>query len=404
MSNRRAYLALGVAAAVLVATAASAQPLTAPAETRAGEIEAQQREKAQALRVHEPGFGERLFKKIDEHLVSGHLRWHPFFGTAYQGAGFTLGGGYLWHLRDYDTLDVRAALALNRSKRAEAEYRQPLLFGRRGVLTALGGWREGIEIAYFGTGSAGTSVSDRTRFDFRQSYGSARVDVRPTRGALTVGGSVGLSSFEQRVPSGSAFERRYTADTLPGYDATVDYLQSQATVALDSRPAGGYARRGGYYGVTASRYDDRDGPFSFRQVDYDVVQHVPVLRDAWVLSLRGRVETTYTSGGDAVPFFMLPALGSGTTLRGFSSWRFRDEHSLLLSAEWRVLVNALVDASVFYDAGKVTARRSDLDLRRLKSSYGIGFRLHTLSATPIRIDLARSNEGFVVVFASTAAF
>ena len=95
---------------------------------------------------------------------------------------------------------------------------------------------------------------------------------------------------------------------------------------------------------------------------------------------------------------MLPALGGGSNLRGFSSWRFRDRHSLLLQAEWRVIVNRFLDMAVFYDAGKVTARRGDLNLDGLKSDYGLGFRFHGPLSTPLRIEFAKSNEGLAIVF------
>ena len=36
-----------------------------------------------------------------------------------------------------------------------------------------------------------------------------------------------------------------------------------------------------------------------------------------------------------IPYFMLPSLGSGSTLRGYSSYRFRDRHSMLMNAEFR---------------------------------------------------------------------
>jgi hypothetical protein len=213
------------------------------------------------------------------------------------------------------------------------------------------------------------------------------------------------SRIDHLTDAGSAFAQRYTSGALPGVGATVNYLHSHGTMGVDWRRARGYARSGGYYGITARRFDDTEGgAYSFRQVEYEAVQHLPVLRDAWALSLRGRVVTTHTGDEQAVPFFMLPALGDGATLRGFTSWRFRDRNSLLLSAEWRVLVNAFSDVAFFYDTGKVTARRADLDLRGLKGNYGIGFRLHTFSATPFRIDLARSNEGLVLVFGSSAAF
>ena len=402
-----ALVRVSVVASLLVVLAPRtlhAQTAAPEADTRAGVIAAQQAAKALTVRPPRPGTAETLVRKIDEHLNSGHLRWHPYFGTAYPGAGVTLGAGYLWSLGNYDSLDVRASVSVRQSKRVEAEYRMPRLFRRRGAVSVLGGWKDGRDMAFFGIGSAGTAADDRVRFDFRQSYGAANLLLRPTRGPLVLTSGLELSRYEQQAPSGSAIAARFQPTLLPGLGATVDYAQSHGGLAFDWRPASGYARRGGAYGVTARRYDARSGAFSFRQLEYDVVQHVPLLRDAWVLSVHGRVETTDTSDGDTVPFFMLPSLGNGTTLRGFSSYRFRDRHSLLLSAEWRVLLNSVMDASVFYDAGKVTARRRDLDLHALKSNYGVGFRLHTPTATPLRVDLARSNEGLVLVFTTTAAF
>jgi hemolysin activation/secretion protein len=101
---------------------------------------------------------------------------------------------------------------------------------------------------------------------------------------------------------------------------------------------------------------------------------------------------------------MMPALGGGSSLRGYASWRFRDLNSLLLQAEWRVLVNSFLDVALFYDAGKVEARAQDLDLDGLKSDFGIGFRMHGPAATPVRIELAKGNEGLAIVFAASASF
>jgi hemolysin activation/secretion protein len=101
---------------------------------------------------------------------------------------------------------------------------------------------------------------------------------------------------------------------------------------------------------------------------------------------------------------MRPALGGGSSLRGYASWRFRDYNSLLLQAEWRVIVNNFLETSLFYDAGKVEARAQDLDLNGLKSNVGIGFRLHGPAATPVRIELAKGNEGLALVFAASASF
>jgi hypothetical protein len=401
-----ATVALPYVALLVWPAGAQAQPAATPESTREGQIVAQQAAKASDLRPPTPSRAEALVKKVEEQFILGNLHWHPFFENAYAGGGFTLGAGYARFVSPYNTVDVRGSITFSGYKRIEAEYRAPRMFNRRGVLSVLGGWREATDVGFYGTGTANTSVDDRANYSFRQPYLSAVLEVRPTRGTLIVGGGLEYSQWEQRSGHGSApsVEEIYTPDTLAGLGAKPTYLQPHATVAVDWRPAAGYARRGGYYGATVRSHADQDGPYSFRQVDYEAIQHLPILRDAWVLSLRGRVQTTYTNDDEVVPFFMLPALGSGSTLRGYSSWRFRDRNSLLLSAEWRVLVNGFIDTAIFYDAGKVEARRGDLNLDGLKSNYGIGFRLHGPFVTPVRIELARSNEGLAVVFGASAAF
>jgi Omp85 superfamily domain len=393
--------------AVLIGQAAAQEPPAVATEpTRAAQIAAQQAAKAKTLHPPVASRAEALVKKVEEQFISGNLHWHAFFENAYAGGGFTLGAGYARFVSPYNTVDLRGSITFSGYKRIEAEFLAPRVFNRRGLLSVLGGWREATDVGFYGLGTPNTSIDDRANFSFRQPYLAAALAVRPARRALLVGGGLEYSQWEQGPGQGSApsVEEVYTPDTLPGLGAKPTYLQPHATVALDWRPAAGYARKGGYYGATIRSYADQGGPYSFRAVDYEAIQHIPILRDAWVLSLRGRVQTTYTKGDEVVPFFMLPALGSGSTLRGYSSWRFRDRNSLLLSAEWRVLANSFIDTAIFYDAGKVEARRGDLNLEGLKSNYGIGFRLHGPFVTPVRIELARGNEGIAIVFGASAAF
>ena len=106
-----------------------------------------------------------------------------------------------------------------------------------------------------------------------------------------------------------------------------------------------------------------------------------------------------------MPYYLLPFLGSGRTLRGYSTGRFRDRHALLTSAEFRWIPSRLaLDVAVFYDAGKVARRLEDLDFNGMKSNWGVGVRFHGPTATPLRIEVARGADGFHLVFASSAAF
>jgi len=152
------------------------------------------------------------------------------------------------------------------------------------------------------------------------------------------------------------------------------------------------------------QYNDRDDQYGFQMVQYEAVQHVPILRETWVLSFRGRVQSSIDKVGQETPFFMLPALGGGSTLRGYSSRRFHDRNTLLLQAEWRIMINRYLDMAFFYDTGKVAPTRSQLDLHGLKDDFGIGFRFHGPFSTPLRVELAKSRESLIFVFTTSAAF
>jgi outer membrane protein assembly factor BamA len=123
-----------------------------------------------------------------------------------------------------------------------------------------------------------------------------------------------------------------------------------------------------------------------------------------VIALRALATMTDADAGDQVPFYLQPYLGSGETLRGFANRRFRDRNRLLLAAEYRWRPSRFLDMALFVDAGSVAPRRQDLSLDDLHTSYGIGIRMHGPTTTPLRLELARSREGTVLVIGSGAAF
>lgn len=397
-------LAAVLAATTMTGTARAQEPQQA-APTREAAIEQAQQQKAAALHPYEPSAGERLMNKAEDIFVNGGLRWHPFMQNAYAGGGFALGLGYRGFVSPYNTLDVRGSYSIAGYKRGEMEFSAPHLFHRRGTLTLLGGWREATQVGFYGLGMD-TAKDDRTNYDFQQPYGSATLTIWPARKILMLQGGVEYSQWSLRGGKGTfpSIETLYSSSTLPGIGTRTTYVHGQATVGLDWRTSSGYSRRGGYLGATLHDYTDRDKEFGFQQVEYEVIQHIPILREAWVISLHGRADTTFTKNDQQIPFFMLPSLGGGSTLRGFTSWRYRDRNSLLLQAEWRIMVNRFLDTAFFYDAGKVASRTSDLDLDGLKSDYGFGVRFHGPISTPLRIEVARGNEGLAIIFAASPVF
>lgn len=390
-----------VALTVSLASAQELQPAS-----RVAVIEQEQKAKEATLRPYQSTAGERIAKKVQDLTMDGGRHWHTFLDPAISGSGLTLGAGYERHVSAFNRVDVRGNYSLNGSARVEAEFIAPQLFKRRGRLSLLGGWRKATEVDFYGTGIT-SSERNETAFSFEQPHVGALLTVRPARKLLALGGGVEWSRWalgSRKAGDAPALDVRYTAAQLRGLGATVGYLHTQATVALDYRTSPGYSRRGGYLAVTGHDYTDSDKEFGFRQLDYEVTQHLPILREAWVISLHGLATTTHGKSGEQIPFFMLPSLGGGSNLRGYGALRFRDRNSLLLQAEWRIMANRYMDTAVFYDAGTVAARTSDLDFSGMRHDAGVGFRFHAPFSTVLRLDLAKSREGLSLVIASSAVF
>jgi len=100
----------------------------------------------------------------------------------------------------------------------------------------------------------------------------------------------------------------------------------------------------------------------------------------------------------------LPKLGGGEELRGFSNFRFRDRHRMLLTAEYRWTPSKFIDMALFYETGKVASRRSDLDFNDLHDCYGIGIRFHSPTFTAFRVEVARSVEGTRIILGAGPVF
>ena len=395
---------MAIATLTCAGSAAAQEPAPAPA-SRASLLEKAQADKAAELRPYEPDRVEKALNRVEKILRRG-VNLHPFFDSAYSGGGFTLGAGYVKYLSDYNTLDFRGSITFSGYKRIESEFLAPRLFNRRGRLSLLGGWRDATAVGFYGLGTENTSVNDRVNYAFEQPYGAAVLDFWPTRKFLLLRGGLDLSTWNTTSGNGPEppIDDVYTPETLPGLGGSPTYLHSEATVGIDTRTSPGYTRKGSYLGVSFHNFHDSNGQFGFHRTDYEAIQHIPILKETWVVALHARAELATSADGQAVPYFMMPALGGGTSLRGFSSWRFRDLNSLLLQAEWRIIGSRIAEMALFYDAGRVTSRRSDLFDGHFKSDYGVGFRLHGRFATPLRVEFAHGNEGLSLVFSAKAPF
>jgi len=391
-------------AVALVVALLTLPALAAAQDTRAAEIAQKQEERAATAEPYQPTRFEQIMTGVENNFVSPPSGVFPFFGSVYSGGGFTLGAGYRHFYAREAVWEVKGLYSIKNYKLIEVGTRAPWNFAGRWTKGIRAGWRDAPQIGYYGTGMD-TSLDDRANFRIKHTYVAGDLAARPSPWTR-LEAEVGYDDFRNEEGAGSApsIETAYDSTTAPGLFQHVEYVRSSGVAAIDWRVSPGYSRKGGFYGVTFTDYSDLDKTYSFRRAEGEIIQHVPILRETWVLSFRGRVQSVLDDD-DNVPYYLLPSLGSGSTLRGYRTGRFRDRHALLTSAEFRWIPSRLaLDMAVFYDAGKVASRFGDLDFDDMKSNWGIGVRFHGPTATPLRVEIARGSDGWKYIFSSGAAF
>lgn len=80
-------------------------------------------------------------------------------------------------------------------------------------------------------------------------------------------------------------------------------------------------------------------------------------------------------------------------LRGYSSFRFRDDKLLALGAEYRFELRPKIELALIYSTGKVFPTMSEFDLLNLRRSWGAGIRLKSPRTVRLRLDVLHSSEG-----------
>ncbi|HSC28609.1 MAG TPA: hypothetical protein VLD67_15135 [Vicinamibacterales bacterium] len=394
-----------IASAVAVAFGLAFAALPAGAQqTRAEEVGKKQEEKAAVAAPYQPNRFEAIMLALEESFVSPPDGFFPAFDSVYSGGGFTLGAGYRNFFGRKAVWDVRGLYSIKNYKMGEFGIRTPWDNRGRWTIGFRTGWRDATQVGYYGVGN-NTSQDDRANSRIQQGYGEIAASFRPSSWTRLHATSA-YEEFKTEEGQGRApsIETIYNQFDTPGLFSNPKYVHSVVTAAIDWRTSPGYTRKGGYYGVTFVDYTDVDDTFSFQRLDGELVQHLPILRETWVISLRARVQSTLDDN-DVVPYFLLPQLGSGRTLRAYPTGRFRDRHALLTNAELRWIPSRVgLDMAIFYDAGKVAPRLEDLDFDGMNHNWGIGARFHGPTATVLRLEAAYGTDGWHLVFATSAAF
>jgi hypothetical protein len=336
--------------------------------------------------------------------------FYPELSNMITGAGWISGGpGYRQWLRgDQVFVDGSAAVSWRLYRMAQGRAELTNLARSRVALGAQARWQDATQVTYFGQG-AGTTVADRSEYRLISTDVAGYATFRPARQVAVTATFGWLAAPEVAAPAG-AFRRGYpdareTFPTDPVFSRPEQPSYQHAGLAwtADTRDHRGHPTRGGAYRAAWSHYAEQDGgPFSFDRFEAEAAAFLPTAGSRLVIALRGWVVGTATADGQTVPFYLLPALGGGNTLRGYADYRFHDRHLTVVNAEARVALFTHVDAAVFADAGSVATRLGDLGLNR--RSYGAGVRLHTGTATLARLDIAHGAEGGRVLFRTADPF
>lgn len=291
-------------------------------------------------------------------------------------ARFTFEGAYM--------LDARVVLAQTRTERGFFDFYTK--------------FERSPQMDYYGPGPD-SSKDDRTSFllqdfglDFRGGWQLTR------RRGLRIGGTIGL--YSARTDSGSrsdfpSIEEIFNPATTPGLLLDTYFVRGGAFIEWDTRNFPNSPRKGGRYLLELNAYSDQDvGLSSFKRLDAVAEQYIPYFNQRRVIVFRLAAALTYTKNLQRVPFYLQPVLGGNEFLRGFERYRFYDNNSIIATVEHRWHIFSGMVGALFAEAGKVEAKRSDIDFTNMEFSGGIGFRFKIEQNVIMRIDQAWSSEGY----------
>jgi len=179
-----------------------------------------------------------------------------------------------------------------------------------------------------------------------------------------------------------SIQQVYNEQTAPGLTTQPNFLHYEAFLRphfnlASNRLVIDYRFRYGFF------QDTSGGHYSFRRFTSDFGHtFYPEKQDGHrrldsILTARFRISMSNTGGAQAVPFYLQETIGGSDidnqpTLRAFRDYRFRGPHSFLVQTEFDRRIIGPVGLLLFYDAGKVTLARSDLNFSNLHQGFGGG--------------------------------
>lgn len=387
---------------LLVLAVTTTPRAVAQSGSRADEIQAERKKKAEQLTPEVPSsIEERMNRYLKRSSVQrfsiGAYGLSAKLGGAATGQGFAIGpeyrrvdlaNGNLTFLANYQ-------ITTSASTRGEVTLALPRLANEK-VMVDFSARRHNYKrVDYYGPGPD-SSKQDRSNYRYEDMAFDSRAQFKlgrsfsfgPTVGGVLVNVGPGKNSDV------ASTDEKFTPEQAPGIDVQTSFFRAGGFAGFDWRDHPLGARSGGIYGAAYDFYRDVDiKRHDFHMLKLRAEQFLPFYNKRRVFALRAQSVLTWTRDDQVVPFYFQPVAGGSEDLRGFRPYRFYGDNSLLLTAEYRWEVFAGMDAALFADAGKVFQDKGEFKLNNLESTVGIGFRFNIQNATFLRLDVGVSHEG-----------
>lgn len=300
-----------------------------------------------------------------------------------------------------ERVDVIAGYSQTIERKLDLHYRNLGLFGERFHADVRFLHDRDAAVRFFGLGPE-SPIEDETNMTIGVTgfYGIVGVNLTPTA-RLSFGET--LQRFDIR--RGGIPNLPFTGDVfpdLPGVQGATVHAQ-RLILTYDGRDSQTTPTRG----LSLSLYVEASSQLLGSASDYvksglDFVYLRPVWDNRVVLVARGLIEAL--SGDSDTPFEVLPTLGGGSTLRGFSTDRFYDNARVLLNLESRIRlvtlrlfgVTAEFQAAPFVDIGTVFNSISTFAKEGFEVTPGFGLRGLVPPSVVGHVEVGVSREGAAI--------
>ncbi|MFT4111618.1 hypothetical protein [Silvibacterium sp.] len=397
------------------ADAASTPAQTDPAsQTRAGEIQTQEQEKAKHLTPLVPPKGEAKFDSIEKTFIDPLINpngFSPKLGGLPTGGGFSLGPRYTRQdlMNEHLLLDTSIVGSTKEWYRGDASLTFRHLFNDHLTIKPDAAYENAASVYYFGEGPFS---SDNNKSDFRREFTTAHLDTtahlagQKLQAGYTIGGLLVNVGAGQKTSDGFvSSDTIFTEANTPGLEHQTNFITSTVHVGLDlTQPSFSNVKGLRLEASDSQFFDQGDTHNSFHLLDTQATYSLPFLNGMRAVVFHLHNESTFHSDGQVVPFYLQPTIGGPNDLRGYDRYRFYDENASTANAEYRWPVSQTLEFAVFGDGGNVYGRPGLIGLRDARGDGGFGVRFKAKDQTVIRFDVGISPEGVKVWFVFNGIF